>query len=82
MVTYDNAVQYQYNSDGLRMKKVHTTATPYPQIEQYTWNITGVGGAGVPMLLEDSYAAYVYGPGGVLLWEITSTGLSKQQTDS
>ncbi|HEX8221736.1 MAG TPA: PA14 domain-containing protein [Chloroflexia bacterium] len=74
LVTYDNAIQYQYNGDGLRMKKVHATATPYPQIEQYTWDVTGVGGDSVPMLLEDSNASYVYGPGGLLLWEITSTG--------
>jgi RHS repeat-associated protein len=55
-------VSYTYNGDGLRMSKtVGTTTTPF------TWDVASE----LPSLLEDGANAYVYGPGGLPLEQIS-----------
>jgi RHS repeat-associated protein len=55
-------VSYTYNGDGLRMSKtVGTTTTPF------TWDVSG----GLPSVVEDGNNAYVYGPGGLPLEQVS-----------
>jgi len=58
---------YSYNGDGLRARKTQTY--PTTQITDYTWDVA----AGLPLLLQDSTASYLYGPGGMLLEQIAGT---------
>ena len=55
---------YAYNGDGLRMSKtVKGVSTAF------TWDVH----TGVPLLLSDGTASYVYGPGGLPLEQITGS---------
>jgi RHS repeat-associated protein len=59
---------YAYNGDGLRMSKTVGSATT-----QFAWDISG----GLPLLLQEQVGAgtptrYVYGPGGMVLEQLTS----------
>ncbi len=55
-------VSYTYNGDGLRMSKtVGATRTPF------TWDVAGE----LPSVLEDGANAYVYGPGGLPLEQVS-----------
>ncbi len=55
-------VSYTYNGDGLRMSKtVGATTTPF------TWDVA----SGLPLVLEDGTNAYMYGPGGLPLEQVT-----------
>jgi RHS repeat-associated protein len=55
-------VSYTYSGDGLRMSKtVGATTTPF------TWDVAN----GLPSVLEDGTNAYVYGPGGLPLEQIS-----------
>ena len=55
-------VSYTYSGDGLRMSKtVGATTTPF------TWDVSG----GLPSVLEDGTNAYVYGPGGLPLEQVS-----------
>ncbi len=67
---FSSALQwaYAYDGDGLRMSKSHDTPVGRAH-EYYTWDET----AGVPQLLQDATANYLYGPLG-LLAEIKSDG--------
>jgi RHS repeat-associated protein len=72
--TYDQADRlksygtrsYAYNGDGLRMSKAGPVT-----VEQYTWD-PGVE-AGLPLLLQDASAVFIYGPGGMLLEEVSNS---------
>lgn len=55
-------VSYTYSGDGLRMSKtVGATTAPF------TWDVAN----GVPLVLEDGTNAYVYGPGGLPLEQVS-----------
>jgi RHS repeat-associated protein len=57
-------VSYTYNGNGLRMSKtVGATTTPF------TWDVSG----GLPSVLEDGTNAYVYGPGGLPLEQVSGS---------
>jgi RHS repeat-associated protein len=56
-----SSVEYIYDGDGLRQYKHDTTVTY--QYEHFAWDIA----SGTPLLLQDSRAHYIYGPGGMLL---------------
>lgn len=64
---------YSYNGDGLRMAKVTGGAT-----YQFTWDNSQstppVLSDGVPIVLSDGTADYVYGPGELPLEQITTGG--------
>jgi len=56
---------YVYNGDGLRMKKtVNGTAEPF------VWDVA----EGLPLVLKDGTTSYVYGPAGLPLEQISSSG--------
>lgn len=57
--TFDDWVDYAYDGEGLRQYKC-AGQTCY---DHFSWDIVG----GVPLLLQDARAQYVYGPGGILL---------------
>lgn len=71
--TYDQAnrltanltTRYAYDGDGLRTKK-----TPLLGAEPYTWDIT----APIPEIIGDADTAYITGPDGLPLEQITSSG--------
>ncbi|HEX8597161.1 MAG TPA: SBBP repeat-containing protein [Chloroflexia bacterium] len=76
--TYDNTTDYRYDGDGLRQHKCGSGSggTCY---DHFTWDIAS---SGVPLLLQDSHAQYIYGPGGMLLatWnDQVSDPMSSQQ---
>lgn len=52
---------YGYNGDGLRMSKSGSLSS-----EQFTWDVA----SGLPLLLQDGQASFIYGPGGMLLAEV------------
>jgi RHS repeat-associated protein len=54
---------YSYNADGLRMSKTAVSTT------QFLWDVVAVPS----LLLKDGTAAYVYGPGGLPLEQISGT---------
>jgi RHS repeat-associated protein len=57
-------VSYAYNGDGLRMSKtVGGMTTPF------TWDLSNE----LPLLLEDGTNAYVYGPGGLPLEQVSGS---------
>jgi RHS repeat-associated protein len=60
---------YSYNGDGLRLQKTNA-GIGLPQTIDYTWDV----GAGLPLLLQDNTASYIYGPGGLLIEQITAGG--------
>ncbi len=58
---------YTYNGDGLRMSK-YTCGNPCAT-SNFTWDV-----AGIPLLLRDRQASYIYGPGGMLLEQVSASG--------
>jgi RHS repeat-associated protein len=58
---------YNYNGDGLRVAKNNCAGPCY--YTGYIWDV-GVE-AGLPLLLQDGEASYIYGPGGMILEEVT-----------
>ncbi|HVV75238.1 MAG TPA: RHS repeat-associated core domain-containing protein [Mycobacteriales bacterium] len=65
---YDSATvsaSYTYNGDGLRTASTVNAAT-----SQAAWNLSG----GLPLQLTDGTTSYVYGPGGLPLEQISSSG--------
>jgi RHS repeat-associated protein len=59
---FGSEVSYTYNGDELRMSKtVGATTTPF------TWDVA----RGLPLVLEDGTNAYVYGPGGLPLEQVS-----------
>lgn len=58
------SAQYSYNGDGLRMSKTVNSTS-----EAFTWDIA----EGLPLLLQDGTTAYVYGPNGLPLEQITGS---------
>ena len=62
-----NSPTYAYNGDGLRMSKSQGLGYEY-----FTWDI-GVE-AGLPLLMQDSTGAYIYGPGGMLVEQVQPGG--------
>lgn len=68
LVTYTRGTTsagYAYNGDGLRMSKtVNGVAEPF------VWDVAG----GIPLVLKDGSTGYVYGPGGLPLEQINSSG--------
>jgi RHS repeat-associated protein len=50
---------YSYNGDGLRMKKGSA---------QFAWDVAD----GIPLLLQDSAASYITGPGGLVIEQVNS----------
>ncbi len=62
LIGVGNEVSYAYNGEGLRMSEtVGATTTPF------TWDVSG----GLPLILEDGTNAYVYGPDGLPLEQVT-----------
>ena len=58
---------YCYNATGLRMAKVTAGSCASPTTsEAFTWDVS----AGLPLLLVDGSAQYVYGPGGLPLEQV------------
>jgi RHS repeat-associated protein len=58
---------YGYNGDGLRMSKSGSISS-----EQFTWDVA----SGLPLLLQDGQASFIYGPGGILLEEVMTSDSS------
>ena len=74
---YGTSTTYAYNGDGVRTAKtVNGTTTPF------AWDLSGH----LPMLLSDGTNAYIYGPGGQPIEQITGTTpaylLSDQQSNT
>lgn len=65
LTSYGSTASYSYNGDGLRTSKTVSGVTT-----SETWDITGT----VPTLLTDGSTAYVYGPDGLPLEQITTSG--------
>ena len=56
---------YTYNGDGLRQ-----SATTSGSTHQFAWDLTG----GLPLVLTDGDASYLYGPGGAPIAQIKTDG--------
>jgi RHS repeat-associated protein len=65
MVAFGTTATYVYDGDGLRM---HKTVGSKP--EAFTWDRSG----SIPLLISDGSTSYVYGPGGVPLEQVSSSG--------
>ena len=65
LTSYDGIATYGYNGDGLR-----TTKTIAGVTSAFTWDSSGE----LPLLLVDGDTNYIYGPGGLPLARIDSTG--------
>jgi RHS repeat-associated protein len=65
LTAYGGAATYAYNGDGLRMSKTVSGTTT-----QQAWDTA----EGVPLLLVDGTTDYVYGPGGLPLEQVSSSG--------
>jgi len=73
---YGAAATYAYNGDGLRMSKTVSGST-----SQFLWDVSST----LPLLLKDGPTAYLYGPGGLPLEQIsgsTALGLHHDQLGS
>ncbi len=64
---------YGYNGDGLRTSKTNTATGSN---EYFNWDVA----AGMPLLLQDGSASYIYGPGGMPLEELVPGGPLGQET--
>jgi RHS repeat-associated protein len=62
---YGTTATYAYNGDGLRMSKTLSGAT-----SRFTWDVAD----GLPLALVDGTTNYVYGPGGLPLEQVSSSG--------
>ncbi|MCA1831305.1 MAG: RHS repeat-associated core domain-containing protein [Actinomycetota bacterium] len=65
LTSYGTSATYAYNGDGLRTSKTVSGAST-----AFTWDVTG----SLPLLLVEGTNKYVYGPGGLPLERIDSTG--------
>jgi RHS repeat-associated protein len=67
-----STTSYGYNADGLRMCK-YSGSSPQPcqatGNTQYVWNVA----ASHPLLLQDGTTAYIYGPGGLPLEQVSGS---------
>lgn len=61
---YGTSATYTYNADGLRMSKTVSGAT-----SQFVWDAA----AAVPLVLKDGTTAYIYGPAGQPLEQISGS---------
>ena len=57
---------YAYDGDGLRTRKTVAGA-----VTNFTWESS----SGLPLMIDDGTSAYVYGPGGQVLEQITGTSV-------
>jgi len=64
LTAYGSAGTYAYNGDGLRMSKTVSGAT-----SQFLWDVAG----NLPLLIKDGSVAYLYGPGGLPLEQISGS---------
>jgi RHS repeat-associated protein len=75
--TFNSSYNYAYDGDGLRMSKSGPVST-----SKYAWDTAGIsGGGGLPLLLDDGAAAYIYGPGGLPLEEVVGNQSYYYHTD-
>ena len=65
LISYNSAFQYRYSGDGLRMIKSNLITG---RDIFFAWDI-GVE-AGEPLLLQETTASYIYGPGGAIVEQI------------
>ncbi len=65
LTDYNGVAQYKYGGNGLRMQKVQGGST-----QNFAWDVA----AGLPLLLQDGMASFIYGPGGMPLEEVTNAG--------
>ncbi len=66
LTAYGASATYRYNGDGLRMgKTVSGVAKPF------VWDVA----QGLPLLMKEGATSYIYGPGGMVLAQISSTGV-------
>ena len=65
LTSYGSTVSYAYNGDGLRTAKTVSGTTT-----SETWDISTT----VPTLLMDGVTAYIYGPDGLPLEQVTASG--------
>lgn len=72
LTAYGSDATYIYNGDGLRVKKV-VSGTTYRMV----WNQA----QGLPLLMQDGTAAYIYGMGGQLLERVSGNTVSYYHTD-
>lgn len=63
--SFGSTATYTYNGDGLRMAK-----TVGGQTKQFTW----MTGRGLSLLLADGANYYIYGPGGRVIEQVSTTG--------
>ena len=64
---YDASAAYAYNGDGLRMQKTLSSSAPSAY---YTWDVSG----SLPLLLQDGTNTYVYGPNGLPVEQVSTSG--------
>jgi RHS repeat-associated protein len=67
-----STTSYGYNGDGLRMcKYAGSSSQPCQQggATQFLWDVAG----SLPLLLKDGSTAYVYGPGGLPVEQVTTS---------
>ena len=64
LTAYGTAGTYTYNGDGLRMSKAAGGTT-----SQFLWDPSG----GLPLMIKDGSTAYVHGPGGLPLEQISGS---------
>lgn len=72
LTAYGTTATYRYNGDGLRMSKSVSGAT-----SSFTWDQS----AQLPLLLSDGGTAYVYGPGGVPIEQVSGTTVTYLHQD-
>ncbi len=66
LTSYGTTATYKYNGDGLRTSKtVSGVAKPF------VWDVA----QGLPLLLKEGTTSYIYGPGGMVLAQVSSTGV-------
>jgi RHS repeat-associated protein len=65
IVAFGSSASYHYDGDGLRMSK-----TVSGKAEAFTWQRAGT----LPLLLVDDATSYVYGPDGLPLEQVSSSG--------
>ena len=65
LTAFGQAAGYAYNGDGLRMSKTVGGVS-----EPFVWNTSGA----LPLMLQDGGTSFVYGPGGLPLEQISSSG--------
>ncbi len=66
LTSYGASATYRYNGDGLRMGKTVSGVA-----RAFVWDVA----QGLPLLLKEGTTSYIYGPGGMVLAQISSTGV-------